>query len=157
MPDMSAIATALSSLNAAKDIAQAMIALRDREAFQSKLLEFQSKLLDANSAAFAAQDERSALLESIRNLEKEVASLEAWDAEKQRYELKDVGLGTLAYVVKESMRGAEPPHQICAACYQHRKKSILQPCEINHDNLLICPECKTQIKIGFVSWNPVIA
>jgi hypothetical protein len=57
MPDLTAIAAALSSLKAAKDIAEAMIGLRDTAAFQGKLLEFQSKLIDANNAAFSAQEE----------------------------------------------------------------------------------------------------
>jgi hypothetical protein len=53
---------ALASFKAAKDIAEAMIGLRDAQAFQAKLLEFQSNLIDANNAVFAAQDERTALL-----------------------------------------------------------------------------------------------
>jgi hypothetical protein len=87
MVDMSAIASALASLKAAKDIAEAMIGLRDSAAFQAKLIEFQSKIIDANSAAFAAQEERATLLGRIRELEEQMAELEAWEAEKQRYEL----------------------------------------------------------------------
>src|SRR5467141_3021959 len=98
MVDVSAFASALASLKAAKDIAEAMIGLRDAQAFQAKLLEFQSKLIDANNAAFAAQDERVALLERVHALEKELASLKAWEADKARYELKEVGSGTFAYV-----------------------------------------------------------
>jgi hypothetical protein len=97
MPDMSAFAAALSSLNAAKDIAQAMIGLRDSATFQTKLLEFQSKLLEANSATFAAQDERAALLERIRLLEEKMRSLEAWETEKQKYELKPFGTGVARF------------------------------------------------------------
>jgi hypothetical protein len=96
-------------------------------------------------------------LNRVGELEKEVARLETWNAEKDRYELKDVGFGSLAYVVKEAMRGAEPPHQICATCYQHGRKSILQPRNVSMDKLLICPECETQIKIGNLPWaGPVI-
>jgi hypothetical protein len=73
MPDISPIATIFTSLKAAKDLAETMVDLRDAAAFQSKLLEFQSKLIDANSAAFAAQDERSTLLQRVSALEKEVA------------------------------------------------------------------------------------
>jgi hypothetical protein len=61
MPDMLAIAQALNALRAAKDIAEAMIGLRDTAAFQGKLIEFQSKIIDANNAAFSAQEERGAL------------------------------------------------------------------------------------------------
>ena len=81
MPDLTAIAAAVNALRAAKDIAETMIGLRDTAAFQGKLLEFQSKLIDANNSAFAAQDERSTMLQRISELEKEVTSLKAW---KQR-------------------------------------------------------------------------
>ena len=51
MPDLTAIAHALSALKAAKDIAESMVGLRDAAAFQGKLIEFQSKIIDANNAA----------------------------------------------------------------------------------------------------------
>jgi hypothetical protein len=76
-----------------------------------------------------------------------VAELETWNAEKQRYELKDVGWGSLAYALKEDARGTEQVHQICAACYQHDKKSILQPRIKDLEKLLFWPECKTEINI----------
>jgi hypothetical protein len=154
MPDISALAAALSSLNAAKDIAQAMIGLRDTTAFQTKLLEFQSKLLDANRAAFEAQDERAALLEQIRALEEKVASFETWDAEKKRYELKEYGRGAFAYALKPEAQGTEPMHQICANCYQGRKKSILQIVPGNNARTALgispvyrCPICKSEVAI----------
>jgi hypothetical protein len=77
-----------------------------------------------------------------------VTELETWDAEKKRYELKEVGLGSLAYVVKESMRGAEPAHQICAYCYQRGHKRILQPGSTGYGKGLFCPDCKTTISIS---------
>jgi hypothetical protein len=77
-PMMDGIAGALTALKSAKDVAEAMVGLRDAQAFQTKLLEFQAKLIDANNAAFAAQGERSMLLETVRELEAKVRQLEAW-------------------------------------------------------------------------------
>ena len=126
MADISAIAAAVSALNGAKDISQAMIGLRDSAAFQSKLIEFQSKLIDANSATFAAQDERAALLKRIGQLEEEVAAFKAWEADKNRYELEDLYTGLFAYIPKKGMENGEPPHALCANCFQRKTKSILQ-------------------------------
>jgi len=126
MVDMSALASALASLKAAKDIAEAMIGLRDAATFQAKLLEFQSKLIDANTAAFAAQDERVALLERVGALEKEIAQLRAWEADKERYQLMEVSPGAFTYVLKEAMSAGEPIHWLCANCYQQGKKRLLQ-------------------------------
>jgi hypothetical protein len=155
MPDISAIASALSSLKAAKDIADAMISLRDTVAFQAKLIEFQGKLIDANNAAFAAQDERTALLERMRDLEKQVTDLKAWDTEKQRYELKDIYDGvSFAYVLKPHTPSAEPPHWLCAKCYQEGKKSILQRSEETADPgdrlpFWKCPTCAARVMVRF--------
>jgi hypothetical protein len=124
MPDMTAIMQALTSLKVAKDIAEAMVGLRDTAAFQSKLVEFQSKLIDVNNAAFAAQEERSSLLSKIRGLEDHVANFEAWEAEKQRYELVSLAQHVVAYAPKEPMGGAA--HYLCGNCFCTGKKSFLQ-------------------------------
>jgi hypothetical protein len=36
-----------------------------------------------------------------------MAHMKTWNAEKERYELKDVGYGSLAYVVKEDPLSGE--------------------------------------------------
>ncbi len=141
------LAALLSSLNTAKDIAKTMVGLRDGAAFQAKVLEFQSAILDANGRVFTANEERSALIETIRDLEQKVAAAEAWAAEKQRYELKELGNGTMAYAVKESMRAGEPPHWICANCYADGKKSHLQP-EIKppgRTEVYVCHRCSSEL------------
>jgi hypothetical protein len=102
-------------------------------------------------SVFALQSERMTLIEEIREAKAQIARLEAWETEKQRYELHDVGEGSLAYVIKESVRGGELTHKICARSYQHGQKSILQPKLLNFVKYLSCPECKTDIRIGFES------
>ena len=125
MPDMGSIAGALSSFSALKNIAQAMVTLHDAKALQLKVIEFNGALIDAQTQIFAVNQERTALIDQIGQLEKEVANLKAWETEKQRYQPADMGDGNIAYVVKPAMRGTEPPHYLCANCYQQRKISIL--------------------------------
>jgi hypothetical protein len=125
MGDISAIASALGALKAAKDIGSAMINLRDEAAFREKLIEFQSKILDANNAAFAVQEERVELLQRIGELEKNLAEANSWEREKQRYQLKDYGGGTYAYELKAGSESGEPPHKLCVPCLQTGKKGIL--------------------------------
>jgi hypothetical protein len=108
MVDLTAIGVVSTSLNTAINIAKAMVDIRDAAAFQGKVFELQRAIIDAQQSVFAANAERTSLIEEIRQLKARVAELETWEAEKQRYELKDVGFGSLAYIVKESMRGAEP-------------------------------------------------
>src|ERR1700730_3556879 len=157
MPDLTAIAAAVNALRAAKDIAETMIGLRDTAAFQGKLLEFQSKLIDANDSAFAAQDERSTMLQRIGELEKEVTNLKAWETEKQRYELKNLGFGAFARVIKPEMQGVEPDHCICANCYERGNKSFLQltPRIEMGSHVWACSVCNTSIIVR--AWPPSAA
>jgi|SRR5215469_10846964 len=156
MPDMTAIAAALTAFQTAKNIAQSMIGLRDAAAFQSKMIEFQSAILDAQSAAFAANDERSALIEKVSQLEKRVAEIEAWETEKQRYELKALGNhGVFAYALKGDAQNAEPPHHICPDCYQKGEKSILQQVTRfpGHTDVRLCQRCGWEVYITG-GWQP---
>lgn len=102
-----------------------MMGLRDAAAFQSKLIEFQGKIIEANNSAFAAQDERSALLQKISHLENEVAALKANQRKFDRYALKDFGAGSYAYELKASEANGEPIHRACATCFQQENISIL--------------------------------
>jgi hypothetical protein len=55
-----------------------------------------------------------------------VAALKAWEAEKERYELTEIGPGVFAFALKESMRQGQPVHRICANCCANGTKSYLQ-------------------------------
>jgi hypothetical protein len=123
---MTAFGVAMTSLNAAMNIAKAMISLRDAAAFQSNMIEFQGKIIEAQDGVFAANEERAALIEQVRQLEEKVARLEAWETTKQRYQLTDVGGGQFTYALKVEASTTEPPHQLCANCFDKGDKSILQ-------------------------------
>lgn len=140
----------IASLQGAKDIAQSMINVRDTEAFQSKVVEFQAAIIQTQAAAMVAQDECSALIERVRQLEKEVADMEAWETEKKRYELQEVGNRALTYVLKPECQGSEPIHCLCAQCYQHGQKSILQPetRSPGQTSWMACYECGADLCVG---------
>lgn len=133
----------LSAVKTAFDMAKALKDIDNAVARNAAVIELQEKI-------FTAREAQTALLERINELEAKVVSFETWETEKERYELKDVGVGSLAYSIKEAMRGAEPTHAICPACFQHRKKSILQPDVKYMTKLLRCLECKAEIRAGLV-------
>jgi hypothetical protein len=147
MPDLSDVAAVFSSINALKNIFQSIIGLHDTQAIQAKVLEFQNTLLDAQTKIFSVNEARATLVERVREIEEQMTKLEAWEAEKQRYELKEISKRSFAYVLKTDAQGSEPPHQICANCYQRGKKSILQQkpefSVYGPSTYLVCPECKT--------------
>ena len=116
----------LTSLRAALDLTKAMIGLRDAEAFRTRSIELQSVIAEALGQVIEAREAHSAQIDRIKALETEVADLKAWDADKKRYELKSVGIGVSAYMLKPEERGTEQPHWLCPNCHAKGHKSFLQ-------------------------------
>jgi hypothetical protein len=82
--------------------------INDAAATQGMVIELNAKILAAQSSVFAANEERSSLLDRVGELEKEVVRLKAWGAEKERYQFAEVGPGVFAYTLKPNhgKRGA---------------------------------------------------
>lgn len=120
------IAAGITSLRATLDIAKAMVNLRDAEAFRAKSIELQETIMRALDSGIEARESYAKQLDAIRAPEAKVARLEAWDTEKQRYELKSLGTGAVAYVLKPEARGTETPHWLCPNCFHQSKKSFFQ-------------------------------
>ena len=135
----------LGAFKAMFDMAKALKDINDATIRNGAVIELQEQILGAQVA-------QAALLERVSYLEAEMGRLEAWNAEKQRYELKRLTSGALVYSLKADESNAEPPHDICAACYQRGKKFHLQkvPQTAASAHLMIppmsrCPECKSDI------------
>jgi rubrerythrin len=94
------------------------------------------------------------MLERVRELEAQIGRLKAWDAEKAHYDLKEVDSGAYAYVLKPTANTGEPPHWLCAACYNDHK-AILQDSGRNikkkRDDQTVykCPDCKNFILVSY--------
>jgi hypothetical protein len=121
------IAAAVGSVNALLNVAKAMVGLRDAETFRSKAIDFQGLILESLDKAVQATEAQAAQFDEIRTLKAEMASLKAWEGEKQDYELKKVGDGAVAYMLKPEARGTKPPHWLCPNCFSNGKKSFLNP------------------------------
>jgi hypothetical protein len=90
MPDIADFAAAISSLKAAFEIAKTLVNARDAGVVRSKVIELQREILAAQASAVSAQSGQLAMLDRVRDLEKEVADLKAWDAEKEKYQLTEL-------------------------------------------------------------------
>jgi hypothetical protein len=144
------IAAAITSFRMSLDIAKAMVGLRDEETFRAKAIELQTAITDALEKSIDAREGYSAQLDRVHALEAEVAKLKAWDAEKQRYELKSIGTGAVAYVLKPEARAAGAPHWLCPNCFEQGKKSFFQSARKMQDRHLIleCAICETAIAVS---------
>jgi hypothetical protein len=143
------ITAALTGIRSALDITKAMVNLRDAEAFRSKSIELQGVVLETLEKAIAAREAQTEQSDRIRSLEAEVASLKSWDAEKQCYELKSIGQGVVARILKPEARGAEPPHCLCPNCFEQGKKSFLQNAnKVERGRLIVsCVACDLALPI----------
>jgi hypothetical protein len=155
MTDAATISAGLQSLKAAFDIGKALLNLSLSAQIQDRIREMNDRILAAQESAIASRDYQSALLQQIGNLEKQITDLEAWNAEAETYELTNVrepnnpAGPAFAYAPKKGAHTAEPPHFICAQCYEERHKSILQR-EMFHlggCQVLICNRCSAMLYV----------
>lgn len=144
MPDMGSIAAAIGGLKTAAEITKSFLDLKEAAAVQGKVIELQGVILAAQSSALAAQSDQMTLLEDIRALKEKMAKLEAWEAEKQRYKLTQFTPGVFAYALKPEEANGEPPHQLCAACFDKGQKSVLQHLG---DGLFKCHVCDSRVRL----------
>jgi hypothetical protein len=120
------ISAGIISIRAAIDLTKAIVGLRDQKLIATKMAEMNGLLGEALSKFVEAKQAQLAHLDEISTLKTEIKKFRDWEAEKQRYELKGVGHGVTAYMLKPDVRGAESPHWLCPTCFENRKKSHLQ-------------------------------
>jgi DNA-directed RNA polymerase subunit RPC12/RpoP len=110
----------LGAIKTAFDIAKGLKDIDDATRRNAAVIELQEKIL-------VAQEAQSALINRVTELEKEVAHLRDWEADKKRYQLTDIGNGVVALALKPTMSNGEPAHYLCADCAAKTQKSYLQP------------------------------
>jgi len=145
MPDALAFAGMIQSLQAMANIAKALIGLHDERVVNERVVELTGEIL----AALAAQAEQVVLLEHVRDLEKHLAELNAWNADKEKYGLRQIRPGVYAYTLKETTNVLEKSLMLCANCYEQRHKSILQE-EIRDPGrcrVLVCHLCGADLYV----------
>jgi rubrerythrin len=148
MPDMALIAGTMTSLKTAFDMSKTIIGIRDAAILNEKVIELQRVILAAQSDAMAAQAEQLTLLERVSGLEKQITDMKAWETEKQRYELKAATSTAFIYALKTNAGGTEPPHWLCAACYEKGVKSILSVYgSLGRNDIWKCPSCTATFSI----------
>ena len=135
------ITAAIQSTKTAIDLVKAARGLSNYSELLTAVTAVQIKLTDAIASELASQEKQAALAERVRELEKQIAEIEDWKSQIQRYALFQFTTGALAYALKPGQENDEPMHHLCTACMDKKKKTTLQP----HGCFLFCPECKRDI------------
>lgn len=145
--DLIAISQGLQAVQGMTNLVKTMVGLRDSAQLLEKTVELNQKILTVQIALSNAQSEQTSLIQTIRELEEKIAGFETWKAEKERYELKSLGGGALAYMLKPQERGSEPPHWVCTNCYGERRISPIQSVSVPGFGLRFrCPACKADLR-----------
>ena len=137
----SEIVAAIQSTKTAIDLVKAANGLSNYSELLTAVTAVQIKLTDAIASELASQEKQAALAERVRELEKQIADIEDWKSQIQRYALFQFPTGALAYALKPGLENGEPLHYLCASCVDNKQKSTLQP----HGRLLRCTVCKIDI------------
>lgn len=148
------INAALQSIKAAKEMFNAVIGVRDGKIAKEEIWKVKEAFGNALEITTSLQEERTAILKRLHQLEDEIANMKKWDGEKEKYELKNVSLiprvEIFAYARKESPDSSGPLHNLCAQCYHEGKKSILQGETRNPGicRVLMCHLCGSDLYIA---------
>ncbi|MGC0151204.1 hypothetical protein ACPRNU_01940 [Chromobacterium vaccinii] len=134
------LTAAASTLKAAADITQALLALKTDAAVSAKVVELNGVIANVQQQLFQAQADYTAIQSRLKELEADIEKFQNWEQEKQRYQLHQLTEGTVVYRIKPDMQGSEPVHNLCPNCYQNGVKSILQKYGIQHGHHSVtCP------------------
>ena len=134
------IVTAASAFSQAHQIIKVLLDLKIDSATLAKITALQSVLAEAQTSQLALLEQNSTLVQRKNDLEKEIARLETWAHESQRYHLHEIQPAVVAYALKESHANGEPPHWLCANCYNNSQKSILNRGKVGGiDHTYTCP------------------
>ncbi|MBN8941937.1 MAG: hypothetical protein J0H01_20685 [Rhizobiales bacterium] len=150
MPDLAMLASAIEFLDTAFDMAAALAAADEPLARQDQVRGLQFMMLQAHSRVLLAQYEQRDLVKAIDRLEADAVRAAGWRQDASRYVLRDFGGGTYAYALRPGEERDEPPHLLCARCFQAGGKSILQFVLPGRDGRRIfeCHACGKQSCLG---------
>ena len=126
MYDIASLNQLAGLLNTVGDAAKTLLSLRKSEPIKPELSELLTVVGMATMAAATAQTDHLAMTNRVRELEKEIARMKAWDAEAEKYQLQEVGLGAFALVYQPGVDDPQPVHWLCTNCAEAKRKSILQ-------------------------------
>jgi hypothetical protein len=149
------LGSALGALQKASDILKNWTSVGTDKERAAKISELNGQILSAQTSAIQANATQLSLIEQVGTLKAEIAQLETWEAEKERYELKNVSRGATVYALKKETQGSEPSHWLCPDCYQNRKKRFFQyagngpPGRDHLRHIWHCQSCKGQIRVPY--------
>jgi len=154
--EITTIASAISALKGASDLAKGLLGSKIDTAVQAKVIELNQLILEAQSQVFASRERLFEAEHQIRLLKEQIADLKSWKENTERYTLiYPWSNAASVYSLNESCSNGESPHYLCTACFTKKQKSILQEKKNPRGFcLMVCPICKAEISTGYRGIGP---
>lgn len=155
------LSTGLGSLKAALEVTKTLAAASNQAAVNEVKITLQSHILSAQEALFSAHEAQLAAANRIAELERELASRDAWKVASARYELAAVDSGAFVYALRAEYLDGDAPHWLCPTCFGKGRSSILQsrgnedPKTGRRGNTApwVCDACRSVVTVSYTR-NP---
>ena len=148
--EIASISAALQGVKVLKELIFASTELNKKTEISMAVADVMEKLADAQSSIISSNNELLTLQAKYADLEKQLAEIENWKNEANRYHLHEIGPQVFTYKLKESHADREPIHYLCTNCYSNRKKSILNLVTSSSDAISYsCPSCPTKYFVNY--------
>jgi predicted RNA-binding Zn-ribbon protein involved in translation (DUF1610 family) len=119
--DITTVTGAYEGLKAAKEIIGSLLETKIDIEVKAKIIEIQNKLGETQDTLFGLREELFKLQEANYKLNKELESIQSWQAKVDQYELSKTNGGAVVYKFK-----GQPEHFACPSCFNSKQVHILQ-------------------------------
>ncbi|KGJ19337.1 hypothetical protein [Paracoccus sanguinis] len=104
--------------------------------------QYRAQIVEITTQLLAAQEANLETKKLLLKLKEEEQRRSKFEQQASRYTLTTTDRGGLVYSLNPDDAKGEPPHDLCAACFEQEKRSIMQ---FVQPNTLECPLCKTRV------------
>lgn len=132
------LAAGLAALTRTKELLVAIKSISDQAKMDLALIEVREQIGILHDALSASREKIDSLSEEKRDLKKQLAEIDEWNAEKAKYQLTKIrdGLFLPSYTPPDG--DPTPAHWACPNCFSQKRASILQKMH-SHTSDFSCP------------------
>lgn len=148
MDPITTVGGALTSLNAAIDLARAAVGAKVDAEVRAKVAESMNALIQSQTQLLDARMQLHDLVDENRRLKRELEDREEWKLRMGRYDLVQAPGGAMVFRFKE-----QSLHYACPACFEGKRVQVLQDRQTMSGNW-VCPGCGKDFRVGPVRSSP---
>ena len=135
MDPISAVGSALGSLNAAIELARAAVGAKVDAEVRAKVADAMGALIESQTQLLDARMQMHDIVDENRRLKRQLEEREEWTARAAQFKLVQAPGGAMVHAFQ-----GEPAHYACPACFENKHLHILQDLHAVSGGYR-CPSC----------------